>query len=328
MTRQEAERQAQEYYKQRRLESDRELMRRERRARSEISGLDELMSKRASLPVSALRAAMANPDRAREISLEMREKGLELNRKIRETLLHAGYPENYLSPAYECAACKDTGFTETESGVKPCACFEKRVNALLSSEKNDCFTGACFEDFKSDFVPDKPLDGGVTQRMLTERIRDACIDYVKTYPDTLYRGMILSGNAGLGKTFLLSCLYNEFRKKGVGAVAISSFELMEKIRAVYFHQDDAKEAFDELESAPVLLIDDLGSEPLMRTVSLEEYLCVLLNERMNRKLHTVITTNLTPAQFKDRYSERVMSRLADKRYWDHLRLRGDDLRRA
>ena len=328
MTRQEAERQAQEYYKQRKLESDRVLMRRENRVRKEIDGLDELMNERASLPVRSLRMAMANPQKAQEIANEMRAKGIALNRKIRDILLHAGYPENYLSPEYECAECKDTGFIEVGGNLKPCACFEKRVNILLSQDKNSCFYDVDFEDFRSSFIPDKPLDGGGTQRAKAESIRDACIDYVKTYPDTLYRGMILSGNAGLGKTFLLSCLYNEFRKKGVGAVAISSFELMEKIRAAYFHQDDAKEAFDELESAPVLLIDDLGSEPLMRTVSLEEYLCVLLNERMNRKLHTVITTNLTPAQFKDRYSERVMSRLADKRYWDHLRLRGDDLRRA
>jgi DNA replication protein len=85
--------------------------------------------------------------------------------------------------------------------------------------------------------------------------------------------------------------------------------------------------FDEMLSCPVLLIDDLGSEPMLNNIS-KEYLYVLLNERMGRKLKTVIATNLTQPQIKDLYQERIMSRLSDKAYWDRLVLQGKDLRRA
>ena len=42
---------------------------------------------------------------------------------------------------------------------------------------------------------------------------------------------------------------------------------------------------------PLLLIDDLGTEPLMENITVTQ-LFNLLNERQNRGKHTVISTNL------------------------------------
>ena len=103
--------------------------------------------------------------------------------------------------------------------------------------------------------------------------------------------------------------------------------MLENMRSKHFHLENADEVFDEMLSCPVLLIDDLGSEPMLNNVN-KEYLYVLLNERMGKKLNTVIATNLTQPQIKEIYQERIMSRLSDKDYWDRLWLQGSDLRRA
>ena len=87
------------------------------------------------------------------------------------------------------------------------------------------------------------------------------------------------------------------------------------------------DGFTSLIDAPLLLIDDLGTEPMMRNITVE-YLFTLLNERALNKRHTVIATNLTPPLLKERYGERIMSRLSDTKAWDHCRLMGKDLRRA
>ena len=85
-------------------------------------------------------------------------------------------------------------------------------------------------------------------------------------------------------------------------------------------------SFDQLLNVPLLLIDDLGSEPMMRNITVE-YLFTLLNERMAMNRHTVICTNLSPMQVQERYGERVMSRMFDRSRGATIQLTGKDLRR-
>ena len=76
---------------------------------------------------------------------------------------------------------------------------------------------------------------------------------------------------------------------------------------------------------PLLLIDDLGTEPMMRNITVE-YLFTLLNERIAAKRHTVIATNLSPVQLQERYGERVMSRILDRSRGVALKFVGRDVR--
>ena len=330
MTRSQAIDKALEYYSKRRQDAERQQDEREAKAASAIPELRSLLSERAALPLSTLKLAISQPGSASDVAELMRQKGLELNRRIRKALSEAGFPEDYISIKYECENCRDTGYVHGSIPPEMCACFEKRIFRLMNEDRKNGAFGACFEDFDENAIPDKVLSGeripqNTTQRQLTLRARDVCRAYCDRYPENQSHGFIIHGNAGLGKTFLLSCMYNELISKGVNAIAVSSYELMERIRSKFFHLENADEAFDELIDADALFIDDLGVEPMMRNT--EEFLCMLLNARMDSQKHTVITTNLMQAQLLDRYSERVMSRLADRRYWFHLQLLGDDLRR-
>ena len=64
--------------------------------------------------------------------------------------------------------------------------------------------------------------------------------------------------------------------------------------------------------ADILLIDDLGSEPVLKNVTVE-YLYTILNERLVKNRATCISSNLdSPTKILDRYGERIYSRLANK----------------
>ena len=327
MTRAEAIARANEFYARRQSEISNELSRREQEIRDALPDVRLLMDERAELPVKSMRMAMADRGNAVKVAAQMREKGLALNASIRKALAEKGYGEDYLSPRYECRICRDTGYLAGSVPARMCACMEKRLARLMSEGSENGEEAPRFDRFDVNRVPEESVSEGLTQRMLTVRIREACEDYANTYPRTLLPGLILSGQAGLGKTFLLGCIRSSLEEKGVSVVSLSSYKLLQRLRAVHFHEEGAEEAFDELTRCPVLLIDDLGSEPVLKNVS-EEYLCVLLDERMRTGRHTVITTNLTPPQMKEIYSERVASRLSDVRFWDHLRLLGKDLRRT
>ena len=59
-----------------------------------------------------------------------------------------------------------------------------------------------------------------------------------------------------------------------------------------------------------------------------EQLFQLINERQIRGLSTVISTNLTLKELRERYTERIVSRLNDPKNCEIIVLKGKDLRKA
>ena len=111
-------------------------------------------------------------------------------------------------------------------------------------------------------------------------------------------------------------------EREVNVLIISAYKMLEILRKSYFENDDSA---SELMNAEVLMIDDLGSEPLMQNVTVEQ-LFNLLNERQNKGLSTVISTNLEMSKFRERYTERIASRLRDSRSCKVISLLGKDIR--
>ena len=152
--------------------------------------------------------------------------------------------------------------------------------------------------------------------------RAICEKWANEYPRSMYRDLVLTGSTGLGKTFLLRSMAERLIERDVNVLLISAYRMLDILRKSYFENDQGS---GELLSADVLMIDDLGSEPLMQNVTVEQ-LFNLLNERQNRNLSTVISTNLEMAKFRERYTERIASRLRDSRSCKILNLLGKDIR--
>lgn len=327
MNRTDAIRKLNDYYTAVRARESNALAAREEEVRGKIAEIDDLLRERVMLPIRTIKAMMGDKSRASEMAETMKNEGLRINAAIRGALVKNGYPEDHLNLRYECPICKDTGYVGNDIPPRTCECFTKKLREIMNEDRNDEPACASFADFDEKFIPDEVLDGTLTQRMLTVRIKEACEDYANDYPKTFLPNLFLSGQAGLGKTFLLGCIKSRIEERGFDARYVTAYKMLEICRSKHFHEEDSGEEFNDLLTCPLLIIDDLGSEPILRNIS-AEYLCRILSERVNRGLHTIVSTNLTLPQFKELYDERVMSRLSDKRAWDHLRLAGKDLRRA
>ena len=81
----------------------------------------------------------------------------------------------------------------------------------------------------------------------------------------------------------------------------------------------------KLLDAQVLMIDDLGSEPLMQNVTVEQ-LFLIINRRQELGRSTAISTNLSTEEFRARYTERIASRMMDSNRSRIIILKGKDLR--
>ena len=97
------------------------------------------------------------------------------------------------------------------------------------------------------------------------------------------------------------------------------------MRGTHFGEPEKEAEFRQMIGCDILLIDDLGTEPMMQNVT-REYLFTLLNERQAQQKHTVLATNLNHMDLMNRYGERVLSRLMDGMNMQTLELKGKDLR--
>lgn len=242
---------------------------------------------------------------------------------IREKLKEYNYPEYYLAPVYTCGKCKDTGYTG-EPVKEICTCvlkaYQEKLRKAIGLRDNGQETFDCFDE---TVYPDELMEGySFTQRQLMRTVRRTCEEWADHWPQNTYRDLVLSGRSGLGKTFLLRAMASRLIERGCNVLLVSAYSFLEQVRKGYFSNSGIPEEFY---NADVLLLDDLGSEPLMQNITIEQLFC-LINERQNHGRSTVISTNLNMKELRERYTERIASRLADTHSCNFIGLIGSDVR--
>ncbi|MCR5566865.1 MAG: ATP-binding protein [Clostridiales bacterium] len=306
-------------YDQVRFANEREEQRRREQIMAEEPEIYALVRQREELIFGTLRNALRGPADAGNLAARMKE----LSAGIRSKLEEKGFSADYLAPVYRCPVCRDTG--RTGDPVKePCACLKKAYQQKLRGKIGlDSGKNETFESFDLSVFPEEKIPGqSFSQRELMRVHLATCRKWAEEYPDSTYRDLVLTGSTGLGKTFLLHAMADRLIERDINVLLISAYRMLEVLRKSYFENDQGS---SELLDADVLMIDDLGSEPLMQNVTVEQ-LFNLLNERQNRNLSTVISTNLDMAKFRERYTERVASRLRDSRCCKVMNLIGRDIR--
>ena len=91
--------------------------------------------------------------------------------------------------------------------------------------------------------------------------------------------------------------------------------------------EDKSGWLDPMLDCSFLIIDDLGTESILKNVTLE-YFYQIINERNTSGKLTLITTNLGHDDILARYGERIYSRLFDKSLSFAYSIKGKDIRKA
>ena len=213
-----------------------------------------------------------------------------------------------LLPRYFCSKCSDTGRYEG----KICECAIRLREELLYSDSSFVCKGQQFSlSTETDEENNKAIE--------------ICRRFADAYPSTQILNIIIFGAVATGKTFLAGSICNRLAERGLSFCALTAFGLARDFLNEHTSPAAQRTGLSELTDAPLLVIDDLGSEPFYNNVS-REYLFALLDERAVGKRGTVVTTNLSLAELCERYGERVFSRLADKSKGIFINLKGSDKR--
>ncbi|MBL6962094.1 MAG: ATP-binding protein [Anaerolineales bacterium] len=121
--------------------------------------------------------------------------------------------------------------------------------------------------------------------------------------------LIFMGSYGCGKSHLAAAIANYRAGLGAPPLFIMVPDLLDHLRATFSPKSDTSydRRFDEIRTAPLLILDDLGTQSM--TPWVREKLYQLFTYRYNAELPTVITT----ADTLDEIDERIRSRLLDNR---------------
>lgn len=309
-------------YEQRRQMNAAEEMRRRDEAEQRCPEIGMLLAQRQNLIFDSMRGILAGQGSFDDLPQKMEV----LNRRIGQLLTEHGYTADWLDPVYRCPRCKDTGYTG-EPIRDMCDCMRSEYYKRLYQKVG--LTDAaeqCFENFNLKLFSDAPLPGkSYSQRQMMTSARDKCMDWAEQYPQVKESCLLLSGKSGLGKTFLLRCMAKRLIDRGVNVLLMSAYRFLDVARRAYF--GGPADELESLMSCDVLMLDDLGSEPLMENITIVQ-LFNLINERQLAGKATLISTNLNEKELRERYTERVASRLLDKRASLLIPFAGDDVRRS
>ncbi len=246
---------------------------------------------------------------------QLKDQLKDLAQKRASLLLENGYPTDFLDPIYDCPDCQDTGYV---NGQK-CHCFRQAEIALLYEQSNlkrmlekENFGTLSYSFFQGDEL--------TSYRQAVEKCKNFCTNF-----KTSYQNLFFYGTVGTGKSFLSGCIASELLQTGHSVIYFSASGLFDTL-ARYAFDSRAKEAlsgfYEDLYNCDLLIIDDLGTEMTNTFVASQLFSC--LNERHLRKNATIISTNLSLEELRDRYSDRVFSRITS--HYDLCKLTGPDIR--
>ena len=308
-------------YEQRQMANQREESARRLQAETACPEIGQVLDARQNLIFASLRGILDGKTRAEDIPAKMDV----LNKRLSSLLRQHGFDEKYLDPVCKCPLCGDSGYVG-EIVRERCECFNQAFYARMYQRMGLTESAAqSFEAFDLNVFSAEKLPGKTySQRDLMNVIRKTCEDYADRYPALPVKDMLLMGQSGLGKTYLMHAMAKRLIRRGQNVLIISAYKFLETARKAYM--SGSTDELDALMEADVLMVDDMGAEPLMENITIVQWFN-LINERQLRGRGTVISTNLMEDELRRRYTERIASRLLNTTSCKLLQFAGDDVRR-
>ena len=134
------------------------------------------------------------------------------------------------------------------------------------------------------------------------------------------KGLYLHGSFGCGKTYIISAVFNELKKRGYKSEIVYFPTLLRDLKSNF---DELESTINYLENVDLLLIDDIGAEKVTEW-SRDEILGTILQTRMNDYKTTFFTSNYSIDELEKRLAGDD-NKIAANRVIERIKILTDDI---
>ena len=290
----------------------------------EIQEIDDELSREA---INISKQIITSKDSS--LIKELNEKLLFLKEKKKNILNSLNIDESYLKPHFECKDCNDTGYITNNHESIMCHCLKQRIFNLeynksnISNLEKENFNNFSF-DLYSNEINEEKYHSKVSPRKNIEFIYNLSKKFIDNFDNNEQKNLLFTGNTGLGKSFLSSCIACELLKKGKTVLYQTAPVMLDTIMDYRFGKENtSKDIYNNLLNVDLLIIDDLGTE-CINNMKFSELFNIINTRLLNNSTKTIISTNLSLDNLFSTYDERIVSRLVGN--YDICHFFGEDIR--
>jgi len=217
----------------------------------------------------------------------------------------------------KCSLCQDRGIIVKDDEASPCSCMKQKSflnrfkNAHFTKEMLDCnFEKFNFEYYNRNCIDRVKNISYFDSAMIAFKAAQTFVsDYLQ---DSHTDGLLFTGQVGSGKTYLACCIANALMDRGVSVLMVVVPDLLDEIKATYDQcrsgsDFSEQQLLDSARQVEVLILDDLGAHNY--TEWTRNKIFSIINYRLNNRLPTIITSNLSLKELKEYLGERTTSRI-------------------
>lgn len=233
-----------------------------------------------------------------------------------------------LSPKYTCNKCNDTGYILKNGLSEMCSCMKQELlNEAYNKSNMYNLQDETFDNLDLNLFSTEPnlerYGSPTSPRENIQKIIQVSKDFIKDFSNKDQKNLLFTGSAGIGKTYISSCIANEIIKNGHTVLYQTAPLLLDSIFDYKYNNKATKALYDNLFNVNLLIIDDLGTENL--TAAKFSEIFTLLNARLlTPNTKTIISTNFSLEELSKMYDTRIVSRLIGS--FNICRFFGEDIR--
>ena len=192
---------------------------------------------------------------------------------------------------------------------------QEKYRKIINNIYKDNYMKKRLQKYNFENLVDTYEDISIINQLI--KFTDLCIK------SEMKNGLIIYGNIGYEKKYLGACIANEMIEQNKIVLMEKTSSLIDRIKESFNKAELSEMQIIELYSnVDMIIIDDLGTELTNAFVSSQLFSC--LNNRHLRRKSTIITTNLSLEELRDRYSDRIFSRITSN--YGMCKLTGHDIR--
>lgn len=177
-----------------------------------LEEIDNLISK-----TSIEKAKKLLQSSSQEQLIPLDTKIVELKKEKNTILKSLGISQSDFQPHFSCNHCNDTGYIKNGYEITMCSCLKQRLFDIEYNTFNVYnMQNQTFQNFSSTYYSDEvdkeKYNSSISPRKNIELIKNICLNFISNFDDPNEKNLLFTGNSGLGKTFLSSCIANELLK--------------------------------------------------------------------------------------------------------------------